>query len=1329
MKLLAPFLLISAGLLSAAPARIALVYAAGETSPAAAIRRAMAPLGDIAALDIFSQSAGALPLTDQVNLAAYDLVFIDGAADALTKFGPQIESATAKTKVVVVNPKVFTGNVNLAEHPWLSTYWANPSQDNYADLVRYLVSQVLGRAGPVAKAPIVYPDQSYYHPDAPGFFADYPSYLAWYSARSAGHRYDAERYTVAISFHRNFYTEKNLAHIDALVRSIERHGANVVALMAKSSPQFDRYLMNGGKPLADVLLFHGDRLNYSSYEAGVAQANALGIPILGVFLHSSLSAPQYLADPGGFAPSMTANLVDSEREGVFEPMILGSHVGAHDGVMTEVIPAQVEWRVERALAWAKLRRAPNGAKRVVFTYWSEGGGKANVGGDPDDFLDVPGSLVVLLNQLRQRGYDVGQGPLPDRDALVRRMSREASNVGNWAPGELARRVKDSEAVLLPEETYVTWFNTLPEQVRRDIVAMWGPPPGKVMVYIDEAGKRFLVIPKLQFGNILIAPHPDWGYLQNEKALLSKDALPPHHQYLAFFLWLQKEWRADAWVPLFTNITLQIGKMEGPAADDPISLMIGAIPNIHPEKLGSNGGIADKRKAMALTPGWFNGVVPSEQTAAQADLRARLSRYGAQSDAKLKAEYEPGIRAEIHRLEIDRDLELNADTEPFDSLRRRVETYLAEIERQRMPYGSHVLGQALEGQNLSDMVMAMLGQDLISSLKKAGVAVSASRQLVRAIVLDGKSPADAVKAQTGRQDSDLEKELAVAVDYANRLRAAPREVSAILEALEGRRIEPGPMDEPIRQPDSLPPGRALYSFNQRIVPTPEAEAIARRQADALIGEQRAKHNDAYPQKLAFVLWSAEIAKNNGVTEAEILYLLGTRIVRDSRGDVTDVELIPRAELGRPRIDVLVTTSGVYRDHYQDKVELIAKAARLAAASPEDDNPVARANSTNREALVKGGEAAGRADQLAAARVFSPAPNAYSPNIQFLAKSGDQRGDDARMADLYTRRLGNAYGGGLFGEYAPKAFEQNLKKVEGATLPVSGNVNGLLDDPMPAGFLGGLNMAARSLNGGHNTDLYVSNLKDPNNPEVETLQHSLRRELRTRYFNPKWIEGMKEHGYDGARYMMDLTDNLELWDNTSPETVSSEDWAEVKSVYVDDKFGLGLGEFFQKNNPFAKQLMMGNLLQAADRGEWRATQAELADLARQMAESAARNGIVCEATICRNPQLTELMGRSLQAVPGGARLMSQYESALAKVQSNAPANTPVNLTAAASPAPASSKPTAGRSAAPPEITGKVLEPVAAAIAKPLVGEPVMWGPVAMAAFAICLFWVGWHRKPER
>ncbi len=157
------------------------------------------------------------------------------------------------------------------------------------------------------------------------------------------------------------------------------------------------------------------------------------------------------------------------------------------------------------------------------------------------------------------------------------MSRNASNIGSWAPAELAARAKSGSVALIPEASYLEWYGELPEARRREIETAWGPPPGKVMTTQSEDGTRMIVIPRLEIGNILIAPHPMWGYLEDEKVLQSKDALPPHHQYLAFFLWLRHEWKADAWVSLFSNIALQPGKSEGPLADDHIGLLLGELP--------------------------------------------------------------------------------------------------------------------------------------------------------------------------------------------------------------------------------------------------------------------------------------------------------------------------------------------------------------------------------------------------------------------------------------------------------------------------------------------------------------------------------------------------------------------------------------------------------------------------------------------------------------------------------------------------------------------------------------------------------------------------------
>ncbi|MDR1011846.1 MAG: cobaltochelatase subunit CobN, partial [Opitutaceae bacterium] len=1233
-------------LLFAGPARMAFVYAGGEGIEPDIIRRATAPLATEVELSLFAPGAGGDSLTPDVDPGSFDLIFIDGAdetGESLARF----VAAKDRTKIVVVNPTArLAGNVPLAGHPWLEIYWANASQDNYRALVRYLLTRVLGRPlpGGEAPAPIVYPPVAFYHPDAPAFFSTLEDALVWYGRRRGepgAHSFDPDRLTIGIYFHMTTYRTGNHAQVDALVRAIEKRGHNALPLMRRGSPDFAALLMRDGKPVIDALLTMGESfISDQNEEARLAPLRRLNVPVLGALTQYRLTERQFADAPGAIHPGLTPFVVQAERAGSIEPMVVAGKNDADGPDRRNVpFPAQIEWRAGRALAWAKLHRARNAEKRVVFTYWSEGGGKAGVGGDPDDFLDVPASLVSLLREMRVRGYDTGPDALPDRDSLVARMSRETSNVGNWAPGELAARVKNAGVALLPEALYRSWFDALPAARRAEIIEMWGPPPGDIMVHTDAAGNRFLVIPKIQLGNILIAPHPDWGYLQGNRALMSAGALPPHHQYLAFFLWLQREWKADAWVSLFSNIALQPGK----AADDHIGILLGNLPHIHPERLGANGGAGNKRKAMAQTVSWYNIVTPAGAGLPLAGLKAQLARHEEQPDPVLRAQAEPVIRKEIVRNGLDRALApLDTDTAPFDELVETLRRYLADLERAHAPHGARVLGGIPSGPALSDMVTAMLGHDFLDTLSRSArpadatpVSGEIARALVAAVVTDGAAPAVALAAHGCAVTPEAGAQLKLAADYAGRLREAPRELTSLLAALEGSYIDPGPMDEPIRRPDSVPPGRSLYNFDQSAVPTPEAEAIGVKQAGALIAAHREKHGGAYPAKLAFVLWSAEIARNNGVTEAQILHLLGTRAVRNERGQVTGVELIPREELGRPRVDVLVTTSGAYRDGYPDKIDLIAAAVRMAAASPEAGNPVSIATGATEKKLKLLGADPARAGALALARVFSPAPNAYSPGIQFLAKSGDRRGDEARMADLYTRRLSHAYGGGLYGEPARAAFEQNVGAIDAATLPRTGNVNGLLDHPMSAGFLGGLNLAAKAVTG-RDVDLYVSNLRDARDTSIEPAARALQTELRARYFNPKWLNEMKAHGYDGARTMMFMTDHLDLWDSAATQTVGTADWAEVKAVYVDDKLGLDLDAFFERHNPHAQQVLLSNLLGAAQRGHWEASAADLAQVARRLVRSAIDHGAVCEAGVCRNQALTGFIGQSLEGAPDAAAL---------------------------------------------------------------------------------------------
>jgi cobaltochelatase CobN len=1179
----------------------------------------------------------------------------------------------------------------------------------------------------------------FYHPDAPPprTFPSLAEYLTWYRTRPEGRRFDPTAPTVGHYSLRSRFDAGDTALLDESVRSIERQGGNAVTLLARGSPPWGAALRIEGRASVDVLLFGGDRLNLADYEAGLAEARLLGVPILGVHVHYKLTPDEFAASPHGLHPFLSPFVTLAERDGMIEPLVVGAKGAQRDGrTLIAPLPAQIDWRVSRALGWARLHRRPNSEKRVVFTYWSQGGGKANLGGSPISFLDVQASLVRILSELKAAGYDTGPDPLPDVATLTRRMALEASNVGTWAPGELARRVQNAEVALVPEAVYRTWFDALPTARRTEMTALWGPPPGELMVHTAADGKRFLVIPKLQFGNVVVAPHPDWGYLQSSAALHSAEALPTNHYYLAFFLWLQREFKADAWVSLFTNLDHQIGKAEGPAADDPIGLLLGALPHIHPARLGTNGSIDYKRKALAQTVSWFNPVVPADADEPLHELRARLARYDAQTEPDLRRESEPLIRAEITRTGLDRALApLDVAVAPFGEVLAALQRLLADLDRARAPAGSKVLGDAPSGPVLADMVVGMLGDDLrrpLAPLLPAGTSVSKTgRALVAAVLLDGRPPANATLVHLGRAAPAVETALARALDYANRLRAAPREIASLLEALSGRWIEPGPMDEPVRQPDSVPPGRSVYNFDSNAVPTAEAESLGIRQADALIAAHREKHAGAWPTQVAVVLWSTEIARTHGINEAKVLHLLGTRAVRDTRGKVTGVALIPREELGRPRVDVLASTSGHYRDHYLDKIELISEATRLAAASPEADNPIAKAAQASAEKLRSQGESPERARALSLARVFSPAPGAYSPSIQFLARSGDQRGDEAQMANLYTRRMSFAYGQGFYGESARPAFEQNLARLDAASFARSTNVNGLLDGPMPAGFLGGLNLAAKAVTG-RDIDLYVANQRDAADISVEPAARAIQRELRARYFNPKWLRETIAHGYDGARKLMYLTDHLDLWNSTARQTVTSADWAEVKATYVDDRFGLRLDAFFEKNNPYAHQLLLGNLVAAATRGHWQATATDFAQVSRRLAQSAAAHGLACDAHLCRNPALTAALESALGSAPDAAELMQAYRGALEKIQSipaaRAPAPSPVAAsasepTAAATPI-ASAAPTAAPSA-PPMVEGKVLEDKfpkpdpATVAADSATALPWLWLGLGTAAIALFAF----------
>lgn len=1122
---------------------------------------------DVAArmqVDLYGLGGGLLPSVEKADLAAYDLVLLEGVGPQLLNFNDQIQTAKARTKVVVVNgERWIQGNVDPASLPDLQTYWTNGTRENYGRLLDYLAVRVLGQAGTPAP-PVVYPVTAFYHPRADKPFATLADYMAWESARLPD---AAARPRIGLLFYRSLVLAQNAKVIDALIAEIERQGGLPIPLWRKDSAESFGLLTQGGAPAPGAVILCSNWIDYQDHAAGAAAAKALDSAVLNCTSDYSRTPREWEAAIGGFAPSRSSQLAMGELEGLVEPMMVGARALDETGAAINTpLDHQVAWRVARALRWARLKTLANADKRVVIPYYSEARNTADVGSDPDSYLDAQGSLIALLTRMKAEGYDLGPDPLPDKATLSALLRDKGSNPKTQ--GQIDARVREGSVALVPEAVYRWWWDGLPASARESQQAQWGPPPGDLMTYTATDGQRSLVIPLITFGKVALAPHPIWG-MQEDRGLASKGALTPHHQYAAFYLWAQRIWKADAYLPLFTQLSLMPGKQEGPSSTDWIGLLIGDLPHIQPTPLQANGGVANKRRANAV----LIGFMPELVRAGLAPDLAALKRDLAQADAA--APLQAAVRRQAQTLGLGRALDLDPTTAPWSALAPALRSYLDEIARAPMPHGGHVLGVAPGDDVVAKMVQAMAG--------------------------DGETAPslDAVQAMLSGQPSALSaEESARLIDYAGRIRAAPRELDAVMAALSGRFVEPGPNADAIRNPDALPGGRNPYTLDTRALPSPQAWASGVKLADDMIAAYRAKHGTA-PRKAAFVLWSGETVQNGGVLEAQILRLLGARPVWNAKGQVVDVVLDDRASLGRGRVDVLVTTSGTYRDHFGDKIALLDKAVALAAARDEPDNAVRTAVLAAQADLLAKGVAPEAARARALRRIFSTAPGAYSPVTEFAIQA-DPRWSDQKLADLYAARLAHAYGQADDGQSDGEAFSANLKTVDAAVFSRSSNAYGLLDTPMPAAYLGGLNMAVRQETG-RRIETYVAQLQSPGKASLETADKTLNRELRSRYFNPAWIKAMKDGGYNGARYMSEFTANMLLWDVTTPDLVQDRDWNEVADVYVRDRYQLGLKAYFDRENPQARRNLVRTLLEAADRGRWQADARTLAQLRAELTSS--------------------------------------------------------------------------------------------------------------------------------
>lgn len=469
-------------------------------------------------------------------------------------------------------------------------------------------------------------------------------------------------------------------------------------------------------------------------------------------------------------------------------------------------------------------------------------------------------------------------------------------------------------------------------------------------------------------------------------------------------------------------------------------------------------------------------------------------------------------------------------------------------------------------------------------------------------------------------------------YSEALRQSPlNEMSSLMNALNGGFTAPSPGGDLIVNPNTLPTGRNLFSINVENTPSEDAWEKAKELCDNTIKMYCERHKGEYPRKVSYTLWSSEFIETEGATIAQILYMLGVEPVRDAFGRVTDLRLIPSKQLGRPRIDVVVQTSGQLRDLAASRLFLINKAIEMAANAKGDkyDNLVKAGVTESERVLVEKGMSPKEAREVSMYRVFGGVNGNYGTGIQEMVTAGDRWDKESQIAEVYMNNMGAYYGDEKNWETVRKAaFEAALTRTDVIVQPRQSNTWGALSLDHVYEFMGGMNLAVRNVTG-KDPDAYLADYRNHSNMRMQEVKEAIGIEGRTTIFNPAYIKEKMKGGASSASTFAEIVTNTYGWNVMKPKAIDKEMWDEIYNVYVKDKYHLGTKEFFDKQNPAALMEMTAVMMESARKGMWKATPQQLKDIAKLHTETVNKYKPSCSGFVCDNAKLRNYIASKTDA----------------------------------------------------------------------------------------------------
>ncbi|MEM1313732.1 MAG: magnesium chelatase subunit H [Pseudomonadota bacterium] len=1038
-------------------------------------------------------------------------------------------------------------------------YWLSGTGENVEAMLHYLVDayadgeRAVLRGRAKAPEPRLVPETGVYHPRLAGRITDDANLLPDPPSTPTG--------TVGLLLMRSYVLAEDTRHYDTVIEALEARGLRVIPAFAAGldgRPPMDAFFKDEeGRTTIDAMvsltgfsLVGGPAYNDSS--AAEEALVELDVPYIAAHALEFQRLDQWQGSDRGLSPIENTMMVAlPEIDGATGPMVFGGRLGEHgacEGCALGCVaaldnprsmapcPERIERLADRVAKLVALRRSERAERRVAVILYGFPPNAGAIG--TAAYLSVFESLMHTLTAMKAQGYDV---ELPESvDAL-----REAVLHGNaeqFGQDANVAAVIDTDA-MVRGEPYLA-----------DLEESWGPAPGKI-----QADGRGVFVLGVRLGNIFIGVQPTFGYEGDPMRLLFEKSFAPTHAFNAFYRWIREDLKAHAVLHYGMHGALEFmpGKQTGLGYTCWPDRLIGDLPNVYLYAANnpSEGALAKRRSAATivtyLTPplaqaGLYKGLV---------ELKSTLDRWRAlPPGAPERAEMAELLQAQAAAVDL---CEAEPAWEDADASALKLLRDLAEAEESWIPDGFHIVGGRRSAESLAETLAVMAEAQAIETDAATLQALAAAARA------HADAPQGAFEAPAGAPGTLVEAALALANDT---------ETGALLRALDARFIAPAPGGDIVRAPDVLPTGRNMHAFDPFRMPSAFALQDGAKQATKLIERHVADHGEL-PKSVALVLWGADNLKTEGGPIAQALHLLGARPRFDSYGRLAGAELIPLEDLGRPRIDVVVTLSGIFRDLLPIQTRMLAEAAWMAASAEgegPDDNFV-------RAHALAYAEAQNCDLETAALRVFSNADGAYGANVNALVGSGAWDEED-ELADAYEARKCFAYG--RDGKPARQAalLQCMLQDVDLAYQNLESVELGVTTIDHYFDTLGGVSRAVKRAKG-EEAAVYIGDATRGDG-KVRTLKEQVALETRTRTLNPKWYEGLLRHGREGVREIEAHVTNALGWSATTGQ-VDPWVYQRISETYVlDEEMRRRLAEL----NPQASARLANRLLEAHDRAYW-------------------------------------------------------------------------------------------------------------------------------------------------